>query len=115
MMQFTEDDLKQLAAKGIAKEKVRNQIQIFKEGIPFVNLVDAAVIGEGILKFTVREQNSLINTFEETKAGLSLLKFVPASGAASRMFKALFNFLDAYDPKKESIGYSTLNAQRIPI
>ncbi|MBD0851488.1 DUF4301 family protein [Maribacter arenosus] len=103
MMQFTEDDLKQLAAKGIEKDKVRNQIQIFKEGIPFVNLVDAAVIDEGILKFTVREQNSLINTFEETKAGLSLLKFVPASGAASRMFKALFNFLDAYDPKKESL------------
>ncbi|MBD1260352.1 DUF4301 family protein [Maribacter polysiphoniae] len=103
MIQFTENDLKQLAEKGIDKEKVRNQIQIFEEGIPFVNLVKAAVVGDGILKFTVREQKELANKFEEAKKGLSLLKFVPASGAASRMFKALFNFLEAYDPAKESL------------
>ncbi len=104
MMQLTENDLEQIAAKGITKEKVKNQIEIFKEGIPFVHLVNAAVVGEGIRKFTTREQNSLIGTFDEKKNGLSLLKFVPASGAASRMFKALFNFLDAYDPKKESLN-----------
>jgi len=103
MIQLTEEDLKQIAAKGIAKEKVRNQIEIFEDGIPFVNLVNAAVVGEGISKFTNREQKSLINTFEGSKDDLALLKFVPASGAASRMFKALFNFLDAYDPSKESL------------
>ena len=103
MIQLTDDDLKQIATKGIAKEKVRNQIEIFEDGIPFVNLVNAAVVGEGISKFTVREQKSLINIFEGSKDDLSLLKFVPASGAASRMFKALFNFLDAYDPSKESL------------
>lgn len=103
MIQFTEEDINQLATKGIEKEKVRNQIQIFKEGIPFVNLVDAAILDKGILKFTVRERSSLINMFEAAKDRLSLLKFVPASGAASRMFKALFNFLDAYDPKKETL------------
>ncbi|MGB5500473.1 MAG: DUF4301 family protein [Maribacter sp.] len=103
MIQLTEEDLKQIAAKGIAKEKVRNQIEIFEDGIPFVNLVNAAVVGEGISKFTIREQKSLINAFEGSKDDLALLKFIPASGAASRMFKALFNFLDAYDPSKESL------------
>ena len=103
MMQLTENDLKQIAAKGIAKEKVRNQIEIFEDGIPFVNLVNAAVVGEGISNFTVHEQKSLINKFEGSKNDLVLLKFVPASGAASRMFKALFNFLDTYDPSKESL------------
>ena len=102
-MQLTENDLKQIATKGIAKEKVRNQIEIFEDGIPFVHLVNAAVVGEGISKFTVREQKSLINKFDDSKNNLALLKFVPASGAASRMFKALFNFLDAYDPSKESL------------
>ncbi len=102
-MQLTENDLKQIATKGIAKEKVRNQIEIFEDGIPFVHLVNAAVVGEGISKFTVREQKSLINKFDDSKDNLALLKFVPASGAASRMFKALFNFLDAYDPSKESL------------
>jgi len=103
MIQLTENDFKQIASKGIAKEKVRNQIEIFKEGIPYVNLVKAAIVGKGISKFTVREQKSLIKKFEESNEQLSLLKFVPASGAASRMFKALFNFLDAYDPSEEKI------------
>ncbi len=103
MIQLTENDLKQIAAKGIAKEKVRSQIEIFEDGIPFVNLVNAAIVGEGISKFTIREQKSLINKFEGPKDDLALLKFVPASGAASRMFKALFNFLDAYNPSKENL------------
>jgi hypothetical protein len=103
MSQLTEKDLKQIASKGIAKEKVRSQIEIFEDGIPFVNLVNAAVVGDGIKKFTVREQRSLITKFEKSKEKLALLKFVPASGAASRMFKALFNFLDSFDPSKESL------------
>jgi len=104
MIQLTDNDLEQIAGKGIAKEKVRNQIEIFKDGIPFVNLVNAAIVGEGISKFTGLEQRSLINTFDQRKEKLSLLKFVPASGAASRMFKALFNFLDTYSPSKESLS-----------
>lgn len=101
-MVFTENDLGLLKAKGIKKEKVRNQVGIFKEGIPFVQLVQAATIGEGICKFTVREQRSLVKLFDSKKDQASLLKFVPASGAASRMFKALFNFLDAFDHSKET-------------
>ena len=103
MMKLTENDLELLSSKGISKEKVRDQIEIFMEGIPFVHLEKAAIVGEGILKFTNREQNALVQIFENAKEGLSLLKFVPASGAASRMFKALFNFLDAFDPSKESL------------
>ncbi|MDE3743027.1 DUF4301 family protein [Maribacter polysaccharolyticus] len=104
MTQLTEKDLNQIATKGITKEKVKEQIGIFKEGIPFVNLVNAAVVGDGISKFTEEEQLALGKKFDKAKSGLSLLKFVPASGAASRMFKALFNFLEAYDPKKESLS-----------
>ncbi len=101
MSLFSEKDLKQLEAKGITKEKVRDQLQTFKEGIPFVQLEKAAVIGDGISKFSAEEEAALIANFDKTKASLSLLKFVPASGAASRMFKALFNFLDVYKPNKE--------------
>lgn len=98
-----ENDLKQLDAKGVSKQKVLEQIETFKEGIPFVNLEKAAVVGDGISKFTPSEEENLINKFDADKNDLVLLKFVPASGAASRMFKALFNFLDAYDPTKESL------------
>jgi len=103
MIEFSENDLRQLSKKGISKKKVLDQIEMFKEGIPFVRLEKAAVVSDGISKFSHKEEKGLIQKFETSKKGLSLLKFVPASGAASRMFKALFNFLDTYDPKHESL------------
>ncbi len=104
MIEFTPNDLEQLKSKGIPKEKVIRQIETFKEGIPFVELVKAAVVGNGILRFSDGEQKDLIQYFEDNRGDLDLLKFVPASGAASRMFKAMFNFLEAFDPSKESLS-----------
>lgn len=103
MSGISDNDLELLAQKGITREKVRTQLETFKEGIPFVDLEKAAIVGDGISKFTVEEEEALVTKFEETKSSLSLLKFVPASGAASRMFKALFNFLDSYNPSEESL------------
>jgi len=104
MIELSSKDLKQLDSKGISKEKVQNQIQTFKEGIPFVELSQAAVVGNGILRFSEKEQLDLIQYFEDNRKNLELLKFVPASGAASRMFKAMFNFLDSYEPSKEKLS-----------
>lgn len=103
MIQLTTNDEQQLREKGITKEKVLDHINTFKEGIPFVHLKNAAVIGNGILKFSREEEKELIQLYEARMEGLDILKFVPASGAASRMFKALFNFLDVYDPDEESL------------
>jgi len=100
-MSLNENDHLLLDQKGISKKKVLDQIDTFREGIPFVELRSAAVVGEGILKFSSEEEESLIQHFEASRQKKSLLKFVPASGAASRMFKALFNFLDKYNPSEE--------------
>lgn len=102
MMEFTEKDKEQLKSKGISETKVSAQIETFKEGIPFVNLQRAAVVGDGIYRFTKEEEEDLVRSYETNAKNLSILKFVPASGAASRMFKALFNFLDAYNPTEET-------------
>ena len=102
-MTLTEKDLALLAKKGISEKKVHDQIETFKEGIPFVQLEKAATVGEGLSKFTDAEEKELIQKFNASQSNLSLLKFVPASGAASRMFKALFNFLDAYNPANETL------------
>ena len=104
MIELSPEDLEQLDSKGISKEKVENQIQTFKEGIPFVQLAQAAVVGNGILRFSEKEQLDLLQYFEDHRVELDLLKFVPASGAASRMFKAMFNFLDSFDPSKEKLS-----------
>ena len=102
MIDLTEKDLAQLENKGIAKEKVSQQIATFKEGIPFVNLEKAAVVGEGIVRVT--NEQELVSFYESNLEGKTILKFVPASGAASRMFKAMFNFVDAFDPSSERLS-----------
>lgn len=104
MIQFTDQDLEQLRQKGISKEKVLNQVETFKAGIPFVNLIAAAVLDKGINKYSTEEEKDLIALFQSKKESLQLLKFVPASGAASRMFKAMFNFIEAYDPKQKTLA-----------
>ncbi len=103
-MEFTEKDIQQFESKGISKEKVLSQVETFKQGIPYVNLDKAAVVEEGILKFSKDEEEDLISNFEQERKNLSLLKFVPASGAASRMFKAMFNFIESYDPRNENLS-----------
>ena len=103
MIEITDKDLKQLESKGISKETMLSHINTFKEGIPFVKLENAAVIGNGILKFSEIEEKELIAFYDSKLKELDILKFVPASGAASRMFKALFSFLSAYNPAEETL------------
>ena len=96
---LTEKDLKQLAAKGITAEKLEQQLEEFKTGFPFLKLEGPAAIGNGILAPTADEVKAYVKAWNDYKAeGRKIVKFVPASGAASRMFKDMFAFVDAeYD------------------
>ncbi|NQZ44217.1 MAG: DUF4301 family protein [Flavobacteriaceae bacterium] len=104
MIDLSKKDLDQLADKGISEAQLTQQMNTFKKGIPFVDLARAAIVDDGIFRFDAEQQQQLVSFFDDRAEGLSLLKFVPASGAASRMFKAMFNFLEAYDPEAESLG-----------
>lgn len=90
---FTAPDKQQILARGSHIEEVENQIMHFKRGFPFLKTVDAASVGNGITRLSETECLRLVN-FYETKLehGAVPLKFVPASGAASRMFQALFSY-----------------------
>ncbi|WP_340077240.1 DUF4301 family protein [Leptobacterium sp. I13] len=101
---FNKKDLEQFQEKGITAQQVLHQIETFKKGIPFVQLVDAATIGNGICRFSEEEKQQYISTFNAKKDSLELLKFVPASGAATRMFKSLFKFLETFNIEKESFN-----------
>ena len=103
-MRFTEKDIQQIKSKNLTAEKVNAQIQLFKRGIPFVNLKDAANIGNGILKFSETEKKEAITFFEKKRNHKTILKFVPASGAATRMFKFLFQFIQEYNGDEESVN-----------
>ncbi|WP_340067131.1 DUF4301 family protein [Ascidiimonas aurantiaca] len=100
---ITNTDFDLIKKKGIKKEEIEKQIAIFKKGIPFVTLEDSATVGNGILKFTSEEETTYEKIFNEKAKKASLLKFVPASGAASRMFKTLFNFLEEFKVHEETL------------
>ena len=96
---LTEQDLKQIAAKGISEEKINEQLDEFKTGFPFLRLKAAASIDDGIVATGEHDKKAYIEAWDKYKQqGHKIVKFVPASGAASRMFKDMFAFLDAdYD------------------
>ncbi|MDP5081805.1 MAG: DUF4301 family protein, partial [Winogradskyella sp.] len=103
-MSFTNKDIKQIEAKGLTVKDVESQIALFQSGIPFTNISQAATIGNGIIAMNEDFIKEAITYFESKKNDLSLVKFVPASGAATRMFKFLFQFVSEYNPKSESIN-----------
>lgn len=88
-----------LSKKGISAEQVAEQLKTFKTGFPFLKIESAATIGQGVLNPSQSEIDEYLKIWDSYCAeGNSILKFVPASGAASRMFKDLFGFLSAeYD------------------
>jgi hypothetical protein len=91
---FTEKDLAQFEKKGISLAQVEEQIEKFKKGFKYAELASAARLSDGIVRFEDTEVNELIEYYNEKSGAYKIVKFVPASGAASRMFKNLFAFKD---------------------
>ncbi len=96
---MNQQDLNQIKARGISEQQIERQLEQIKEGFPFLKLEGAAAIGKGIVAPTADEVKNYEAAWDAyKKEGHRVVKFVPASGAASRMFKNLFAFLDApYD------------------
>ena len=94
-MNLSEKDLQQIAQRGISQEQIETQLHEFETGFPFLRLEAAAAIGRGIVAPDADERKDYIAAWENYKAkGHRIAKFVPASGAASRMFKNIFAFVD---------------------
>ena len=95
MTQFSAQDLEQLQAHGISVEKAEAQLACFRNGFPELDIVAPASTKKGILAPKRAEQEEYIEAWQKYMAeGHKILKFVPASGAASRMFKNLFQYLE---------------------
>ena len=91
---FTQQDLQQIEKHGLTPEAVELQLENFRRGFPFLNVVRAASPGDGVLTLSDAEAAAAAERYERAAAGLSVVKFVPASGAATRMFKELFEFVN---------------------
>ena len=94
MIMLTEKDLKQLSERNIAENQVMQQVAQLKRGTKYVELMRPASIGNGILRMDNEQVGMMTAVFEADKEFYQFTKFVPASGAASRMFKDLFAFAE---------------------
>nr|WP_314289016.1 DUF4301 family protein [uncultured Capnocytophaga sp.] len=102
MNELTEKDQQLLIKKGITESMLSAQINQFKRGVPPIQLQKAAVIDDGIIPLSKEEAAKYAAIYQNHKQGHTIVKFVPASGAATRMFKALFSFRDDFEPDRES-------------
>lgn len=103
-MNFTTSQIQQIESHGLSLQDIMEQVATFNSGIPKIDLSEAATTKNGIFKFNETEKAELINMYNSEYDSLDILKFVPASGAATRMFKFLYQFLQQYDPQKESVN-----------
>lgn len=96
---YRQQDLDLLREKGISPDQIDTQLKQFRSGFPFLSIVAAASVEKGIMRVTEEEGEIYLKAWQDyRKSDKKITKFVPASGAASRMFKDLYSFLDAgYD------------------
>ncbi len=94
---LTQEDKELMARKGISEEQIAEQLACFEKGFPYLKLEGAASIGKGIMAPIAEEQKFYLSAWDAYKSNgeKRIVKFVPASGAASRMFKNMFEFLGA--------------------
>ncbi len=124
MNTFNQIDINSFNQRGVTTEIIENQITKFKTGFPFVILEKPATPDDGIVVLPQQSVEELSALFERESKNYSIIKFVPASGAASRMFKNLFTFLETYrgtkeenvlllhDSDKNSAGYCIQNINK---
>ncbi|MBQ3354872.1 MAG: DUF4301 family protein [Bacteroidales bacterium] len=91
---MNKEDLLQLKERNVTEEQVNQQVAQLKRGTAYVKLVRPATIGDGIIRMTDDQVKQMTEAFEEDREYYQFTKFVPASGAASRMFKDLFSFIE---------------------
>ena len=112
---FSEQDLAQLKSYGASIDTIKQQIQQFEEGFPYLKIVKAATLNDGILPVDDHMKQEYINTYQTTAPRYKVEKFVPASGAASRMFKALFSFMSTYQASEEEYQQLVSDKKMRPI
>lgn len=102
-MELNEIDIEILKAKGISEEKLAEELKMLSDGFPFLKIDGAATPGNGISVLSPDMEVKATSIWDEyLAAGGKVLKMVPASGAASRMFKDLFAFANGKKDKPDS-------------
>lgn len=98
---FTQKDLQEIQKKGISIDHINRQIKYFKTGFPSADITMAATPGKGIICLDSGEESHYRDLFIQNGPDFHITRFIPASGAASRMFKSLFGALEDLEGKTQ--------------
>ena len=98
---FSQKDLQQVRSKGIHIDEINRQIKHFTQGFPPSDITMPATAGKGILVLTEGDELHFLDVFLNNAPDFKMSRFVPASGAATRMFKSLFGALEKLEGKSK--------------
>lgn len=93
MANFTQSDLEQIRRHGLTPAAIEKQLADFVRGFPYASIAAPAHIGSGIVELDENQLQEYAKIYDDYRTGHTIVKFVPASGAATRMFKDLFEYL----------------------
>lgn len=94
-MIFSDQDIQQITEHGLTIQDAEHQIADFVRGFPYADIVEPATIANnGIQELNYDARQKYIGLYQEYAKTHTVVKFVPASGAATRMLRDLFTFLD---------------------
>ncbi|MFC2118870.1 DUF4301 family protein [Bacteroidota bacterium] len=100
---FSKNDLQQIKKKGIPPNTINNQLSRYKNGIQYLTIIKPATTSSGIYTLNQEKRENAIEEFEKQSVKLNITKFVPASGAATRMFAPLIDFRKNYEESPEKL------------
>lgn len=99
---LSDKDIKQITGRGMTVESVKRQLEEFVKGFPYIDVESAAIEGNGLRRLSSEETEKYCETYEKYAAGHKIAKFVPASGAATRMFKDLYAYIGGDEANKSA-------------
>ena len=94
---FTQKDLQQIGKRGIKIDEINRQIKYFKSGFPPADIVMPATPGSGMLCLTDGDETQYREVYRKNGPDFQVTRFIPASGAATRMFKSLYGALETLE------------------
>jgi hypothetical protein len=98
---FNKEDLEQIRGMGLTPEKVLAQIEAFRKGFPFLRLDRPCTVKDGVEVLAPEHRQRYVEAWTAARLSGRAMKFVPASGAASRMFKLLLAFNREHETIRE--------------
>ncbi len=98
---FTKEDVSDMLQRGISPDAAKEQVLSFEKGFPSIVLDRPAKPGDGIIVLSDGQMKVYVDHYELGRIEKALIKFVPASGAATRMFKDMFKWQELLKSGKD--------------